>query len=100
MVMMMIQIVGTSKNFKGKKRCLEIGRGIGGVRSSGSESDPEEESMNNARRPPCGGGAARSSIIQSFTPATPPQTPGSKRRKGIPHRAPMSGLQLNRIVEH
>ncbi|KAJ6308489.1 hypothetical protein OIU76_018135 [Salix suchowensis] len=38
--------------------------------------------------------------VQSFSPSTPPPTPASyrtaKRRKGIPHRAPMGGL----IIEY
>lgn len=39
-------------------------------------------------------------VVQSFTPSTPPPTLVSyrtaKRRKGIPHRAPMGGL----IIEY
>jgi len=36
--------------------------------------------------------------VQSFTPSTPPPTSvtyrTAKRRKGIPHRAPLGGLDL------
>ncbi|KAB2055354.1 hypothetical protein ES319_A11G031700v1 [Gossypium barbadense] len=34
--------------------------------------------------------------VQSFRPSTPPPTRTAKRRKGIPHRAPMGGL----IIEY
>ncbi|KAK9271727.1 hypothetical protein L1049_002090 [Liquidambar formosana] len=65
------KIAGTSKN-GGRKKL------------NGSES---EESLNEM---------SKKSKIQSFTPSTPPPTAvnyrSAKRRKGVPHRAPMGGL--------
>jgi hypothetical protein len=73
------KIVGTSKNFRNRKRL---------ARSDGSDS---EESMNGAM-------THKQMIrnrIQSFTPSTPPQmnyNRSAKRRKGVPHRAPTGVL--------
>lgn len=72
------KIVGTSKDFQRKKQCLETGSG----------SDSEESMNNNGART-----RAMRNKIQCFTPSTPPQAP-AKRRKGVPHRAPMSGLVI------
>ncbi|MED6183268.1 hypothetical protein PIB30_036348 [Stylosanthes scabra] len=68
------KIAGTSSSnkFIRKKKKLE----------DGGDSDGEE-SMNN--------GSGRNRIIQSFTPSTPPPYRTAKRRKGVPHRAPMGG---------
>ncbi|KAL5767533.1 hypothetical protein ACOSP7_014140 [Xanthoceras sorbifolium] len=69
------KINGASKNLQKRKMCKEM---------EGSDA----ESLNGSVK----------SKIQSFTPSTPPPTAVSsyrtvKRRKGIPHRAPMgSGL--------
>lgn len=63
------KIVGTSKKFQKKKKLVETDR-----------SDGEESISNRSLR----------NKIQSFTPSTPPpMVVSSKRRKGIPHRAPM-----------
>ncbi|CAK9160644.1 unnamed protein product [Ilex paraguariensis] len=75
------KIVGTSNNFKKKRMCMGMG---------GSDS---EESMN------IGVGSGRvKDRIRNFTPSTPPQAAvnyrSAKRRKGVPHRAPMGGLTL------
>jgi len=77
------QIVGTSKNFRKKKRYKEM---------DGSDTD---ESMKGI-----GHGGARSKV-QSFTPSTPPPSAmnnyrTAKRRKGVPHRSPMGGY----IIEY
>lgn len=74
------QIAGTSKDFQRKKQNLEMG--------SGSDS---EESMNNNNRART---RATRNKIQSFTPSTPPHQAPAKRRKGVPHRSPMSGLVI------
>jgi hypothetical protein len=46
----------------------------------------------------CSHGKLKNIKVQSFTPSTPPPTSvnyrTAKRRKGIPHRAPMGGLVL------
>ncbi|KAJ0914084.1 putative transcription repressor PLATZ family [Helianthus annuus] len=76
------QIVGTSKNFE-KKKHLTL-----------AISDSEDSYSSNNRN------GRKNNIIRvnSFTPSTPPPTAGSfrtaKRRKGIPHRAPMGGLVI------
>ncbi|XP_031257255.1 uncharacterized protein LOC116117564 [Pistacia vera] len=66
------KIAGSSKNFQKRKMCNEI-NGLDAI------------SHGNAK-----------TKIQSFTPSTPPPTAisfrAAKRRKGIPHRAPLGGL--------
>lgn len=68
------QIVGTSQKVQKKKKLAET-----------DGSDGEESIFNGSVR----------NKIQSFTPSTPPPTVVSyrtaKRRKGVPHRAPMGG---------
>lgn len=75
------KIVGTSKSFRKKKLCME---------TEGSDS----ESLNGASS---GSGSSSKSKIPSFTPSTPPPTAAAtyrtaKRRKGVPHRAPLGAL--------
>lgn len=87
------KIVGTSKNFqKRKKQSPEKKRGP-------AISDSEDSYSSSSRH----GGRHKSpnssnGKVQSFTPSTPPPTAASyrttKRRKGIPHRAPMGGLVI------
>nr|CAL25342.1 putative zinc-binding protein [Platanus x hispanica] len=71
------KIVGTSKNYQKKKR------------SQATTSDSEESYSGRSL-------ASEKIKVQSFTPSTPPPTVvnyrTAKRRKGIPHRAPMGGL--------
>ncbi|KAF8379068.1 hypothetical protein HHK36_028495 [Tetracentron sinense] len=73
------KISGTSKSPKKKKR---------------SASDSEESYSSSSH------GHHEKNKIQSFTPSTPPPSVlnyrSAKRRKGIPHRAPMGGL----IIEY
>ncbi|KAK3020317.1 hypothetical protein RJ639_046529 [Escallonia herrerae] len=87
------KIAGTSAKFRRNKR--RFSSEMGG-------SDSEESSMaigiGNA-------GHVVRSKIQSFTPSTPPQTQAAlnimranKRRKGIPHRAPVGGLNYHGIL--
>jgi hypothetical protein len=64
------QIVGTSKKFQKKKKLSERDG------SDGEESNSNENDINK---------------IQSFTPSTPPPYKIAKRRKGVPHRAPIGG---------
>lgn len=65
------QIVGTSKKFQKQKKLGE---------EDGSEGEESSDRKSNK--------------IQSFTPSTPPPYRIAKRRKGIPHRAPMGGSFL------
>ncbi|KAK7258161.1 hypothetical protein RIF29_32660 [Crotalaria pallida] len=71
------KIVGTSKKFRKKKRLGE---------TEGSDAEGSMSGTSN--------GSARNKI-HSFTPSTPPPTVvnyrSAKRRKGVPHRAPMGG---------
>ncbi|XP_054825069.1 protein RGF1 INDUCIBLE TRANSCRIPTION FACTOR 1 [Prosopis cineraria] len=76
------KIVGTSRDFQ-KRRSAALA----------SESEDSYSSSSSHSR-------LKNSKVQSFTPSTPPPTSVSyrtaKRRKGIPHRAPMGGL----IIEY
>ncbi|CAL0331587.1 unnamed protein product [Lupinus luteus] len=76
------KIVGTSKNFQKKHSTLMA-----------SESEDSYCSCSTHVIPV-------NSMVQRFTPSTPPPTSvnyrTAKRRKGIPHRAPMGGL----IIEY
>ncbi|GMJ12508.1 hypothetical protein HRI_004920000 [Hibiscus trionum] len=80
------KIVGTSKSFKKKKRHLAVASSSEDSYSSSSHGMPNNNKKNK---------------VQSFSPSTPPPTSvnhrtSAKRRKGIPHRAPMGGL----IIEY
>lgn len=81
---MNLQIVGTSKNFQKKKK-----------QSAAMASDSEDSYSSNSSH-----SRQKNSKVHSFTPSTPPPTSvnyrTTKRRKGIPHRAPMGGL----IIEY
>lgn len=74
------QIVGTSKKFRKKKMLAE---------TDGSDG---EESINGISN------ESGRNKIHSFTPSTPPPTVvnyrTAKRRKGVPHRAPMGGALI------
>ncbi|KAF8412565.1 hypothetical protein HHK36_000533 [Tetracentron sinense] len=75
------KITGTSKNYRKKKGSRE------------TDWDSEESSYNSSSH-------GHDKIkVQSFNPSTPPPTVvnyrTAKRRKGIPHRAPMGGLILD-----
>jgi len=76
------KIVGTSKNFQKKKR-----------HSAAMASDSEDSYSSSSH-------GREKSKVRGFTPSTPPPTSANyrtaKRRKGIPHRAPMGGL----IIEY
>lgn len=82
-----LQIVGTSKNFQKKKK-----------HSAAMGSDSEDSYSCNSSHSLQHN--HKNIKVQSFTPSTPPPTSvnyrTTKRRKGIPHRAPMGGL----IIEY
>ncbi|XAR70637.1 hypothetical protein NMG60_11027551 [Bertholletia excelsa] len=84
------KIVGTSKNFQKRKRNLLEKKHLSDSEDSYSSSSHGRPKSNNSG----------SNKLQSFSPPTPPPTATSfrtaKRRKGIPHRAPMGGL----IIEY
>ncbi|KVH91713.1 Protein of unknown function DUF597, partial [Cynara cardunculus var. scolymus] len=82
------KIAGTSKNFQRKRKISPENKHL---MTGMSDSEDSYSSSSHGRR--------RSSYnvrVHSFTPSTPPPTAASfrtaKRRKGIPHRAPMGGL--------
>ncbi|KAG8476040.1 hypothetical protein CXB51_032863 [Gossypium anomalum] len=72
------KIVGTSKDFRKKKRHM-----------AAMASDSEDSYSSS-------GHGKLNNKVQNFRPSTPPPTSvnyrTAKRRKGIPHRAPMGGL--------
>jgi len=88
------KIVGTSGEYRvrkkhagSKKRKLKKGAAAAGA------SDSEDSSTSTSGR------SDKSSVVQSFTPSTPPATAnsyrtGNKRRKGIPHRSPFGSLMV------
>lgn len=84
--------MGTSENFVPRSKMIKKRRAAPTV-----GSDTEDSYSSSCSR---GHGRHKSSKIHSFTPSTPPPTSTSyriaKRRKGIPHRAPMGGL----IIEY
>lgn len=82
------KIVGTNKNFHKRKRAA-MGSDSEDSYSSSSHGELKKSNSNH-----------NNNKVQSFSPSTPPPTAASfrtaKRRKGIPHRAPMGGL----IIEY
>lgn len=76
-----LQIVGTSKKFRKNKMLGE------------TDGSDVEESMSGV----ISNGSARNKI-HNFSPSTPPPTVvnyrTAKRRKGVPHRAPMGGGEI------
>ncbi|KAL8552861.1 hypothetical protein ACS0TY_001513 [Phlomoides rotata] len=82
------KIAGTSINFQRKKK-----HSPGTKRGqSASDSDASYSSSSSSH-------GRNSNKLPSFTPSTPPPTAANnrpaKRRKGIPHRAPMGGLTID-----
>lgn len=84
------KIVGTSKGFDPKRKISpekkHLMMAISDSEDSYSSSSHGRHHSNNGR-------------VHSFTPSTPPPTAvtgfrTAKRRKGIPHRAPMGGLVI------
>ncbi|KAB2067195.1 hypothetical protein ES319_A09G210500v1 [Gossypium barbadense] len=82
------KVVGTSKDFRKKKRLM-------GMASDSEDSYSSSSSHRNYLK-----NSNNNNKVQSFSPSTPPPTSvnyrTAKRRKGIPHRAPMAGL----IIEY
>ncbi|GMH26769.1 hypothetical protein Nepgr_028612 [Nepenthes gracilis] len=76
------KILGTSENFQKKNRKLPAAAAADSEDSCSSSSHGKTKKNHNN--------------VENFTPSTPPPTVvnyrTAKRRKGIPHRAPLSGL--------
>ncbi|KAL6652133.1 hypothetical protein ACP70R_011058 [Stipagrostis hirtigluma subsp. patula] len=91
------KIVGTSGDYRVRKKHAGIRKSSkkkpqhkGGALAAASDSEDSSTST--------GGGSDKSSVVQSFTPSTPPATASSfrtgKRRKGVPHRSPFGSLMV------
>ncbi|KAJ4728669.1 PLATZ transcription factor family protein [Melia azedarach] len=82
------KIVGTSKNFQKKRKNRP---------AMGSDSEDSYSSSSHGKLKSNNGNNIINKV-QSFSPSTPPPTAVNyrmgKRRKGIPHRAPMGGLMI------
>ncbi|KAL4340546.1 hypothetical protein GQ457_08G025250 [Hibiscus cannabinus] len=78
--------LGTSKNFQKKRRHLALASDSEDSYSSTSHGMPRNNNKKNKVQ------------VQIFSPWTPPPTSVNyrtgKRRKGIPHRAPMGGVVI------
>ncbi|WOL19536.1 hypothetical protein Cni_G28334 [Canna indica] len=76
------KVVGTGNDHSKKKSIKK--------RSMAAASDSDESYTSSSH------GSERSNVTQSFTPTTPPPSAvgrgSTKRRKGIPHRAPFGSL--------
>jgi hypothetical protein len=90
------KIVGTSGEFRIRKKHAAIKRKKRPqhkVGAAAAASDSEGDSSTSTS-----GGSDKSSVVQSFTPSTPPATANSfragKRRKGVPHRSPFGSLMV------
>ncbi|KAJ8555144.1 hypothetical protein K7X08_012640 [Anisodus acutangulus] len=85
------KIVGTSKDFVKRPRPKQSPEK---KRSPVETYDSEDSYSSNSH----GRQSSPSNKVQSFSPSTPPPTSvnyrTAKRRKGIPHRAPMGGLVI------
>ncbi|GMP95482.1 hypothetical protein CsSME_00044516 [Camellia sinensis var. sinensis] len=92
------KIVGTSKNFERKRKYSPEKK----LRAAASDSENSYSNSSSSRGPPqkSSSNHHHHHHHHSFTPSTPPPTVvnyrTAKRRKGIPHRAPMGGL----IIEY
>jgi hypothetical protein len=96
LIVLVWQIVGTSGEFRGrKKHAAGMKRKLKKPTTGAVASDSEDSSTITS------GGSEKSSVVQSFTPSTPPATAtansyrSAKRRKGIPHRSPFGSLMLD-----
>jgi hypothetical protein len=90
------KIVGTSGEYRGrKKHAAGMKRKLKKPTTGAVASDSDDSSTITS------GGSEKSSVVQSFTPSTPPATAtansyrSAKRRKGIPHRSPFGSLMLD-----
>ncbi|KAL5216788.1 hypothetical protein ABZP36_008189 [Zizania latifolia] len=86
------KIAGTSGGYRGQKRHGGGNNNKKKLHKGAVPSDSEDSSTTTS------GGSDKSSVVQSFTPSTPPATANSfrtgKRRKGVPHRSPFGSLML------
>ncbi|CAN4128151.1 unnamed protein product [Withania somnifera] len=92
------KIVGTSKNFVKKPKQSPVKKRPSPVAAAAYDSEDSYSSSSSSRSRSRGRPNSPVNKVQSFTPSTPPPTSlnyrTAKRRKGIPHRAPMGGLVI------
>jgi len=91
------KIVGTSRGYRPrKKHAAAAGGGGNKNRKRAALKDVRCDSEDSCTGS-SGGSSDKSSVVQSFSPSTPPPTaascrPWNKRRKGVPHRSPFGSL--------
>ncbi|CAN6269096.1 unnamed protein product [Urochloa humidicola] len=87
------KIVGTSGEFRIRKKHAAIKKKKRPQHRGPAAAESEDDSSTSTS-----GGSDKSSVVQSFTPSTPPATANSfrtgKRRKGVPHRSPFGSLMV------
>uniref|UniRef100_A0ACD5UEV8 Uncharacterized protein n=1 Tax=Avena sativa TaxID=4498 RepID=A0ACD5UEV8_AVESA len=89
------KIVGTSGEYRGrKKHAAGQKRKLKKSPTGGPAASDSDDSSTITS-----GGSDKSSVVQSFTPSTPPAATANsyrsaKRRKGIPHRSPFGSLMV------
>ncbi|KAK4728317.1 hypothetical protein R3W88_021305 [Solanum pinnatisectum] len=88
------KIVGTSKNFVKRPKQSPEKKRSSPAAAAVYDSEDSYSSSNHGRQ-----NSPSNKVHQSFSPSTPPPTSvnyrTAKRRKGIPHRAPMGGLVIS-----
>jgi hypothetical protein len=87
------KIVGTSGEFRIRKKHAAINNKKKKLhKGAAAASDSDDSSTSTSGR------SDKSSVVQSFSPSTPPATANSfrtgKRRKGVPHRSPFGSLMV------
>ncbi|GJN21909.1 hypothetical protein PR202_gb09432 [Eleusine coracana subsp. coracana] len=86
------QIVGTSRGYQPRKKKLVI---VTGGNKKKRAALKEKEARSSDSEDSCLSTSGGSSVVQSFSPSTPPANscrPWNKRRKGVPHRSPFGSL--------
>ncbi|KAK3141656.1 hypothetical protein QOZ80_4BG0336740 [Eleusine coracana subsp. coracana] len=87
------KIVGTSGEYRIRKKHAAINKNRKKKLHKGAAASDSEDSSTSTS-----GRSDKSSVVQSFTPSTPPATANSfragKRRKGVPHRSPFGSLMV------
>ncbi|CAL5018952.1 unnamed protein product [Urochloa decumbens] len=89
------KIVGTARGYRPRKK---HGGGGDGKKSKKRATALKDVGRCDSEDSCTGSSSDRSSVVQSFSPSTPPPTsaascrPWNKRRKGVPHRSPFGSL--------
>ncbi|OEL31580.1 hypothetical protein BAE44_0007401 [Dichanthelium oligosanthes] len=88
------KIVGTSRGYRPRKKHVSGG---GNKKKRAALKDVRRCDSEDSCTGSSGASSDKSSVVQSFSPSTPPPTsascrPWNKRRKGVPHRSPFGNL--------